>query len=80
MLHMIPALLEANLNGSLSRLKAYCSIDCRNATIIKVCHIVAFFFFKLNLSFRIYYLEATSPQCVLLRFKILLNAHIMKSP
>lgn len=39
MLHMIPAFLEANLNGSLSRLKACHSIYCRNATIIKTWHI-----------------------------------------
>lgn len=67
MLYMIPAFLEANLNGSLSRLKASHSIDCRNATIIKVWHIFSLFL-KLNLSFSIYCLEVMSLQRVPLQF------------
>lgn len=50
MLHMILAFLEANLNGSLSRLKACHSIDCRNSTIIKAWHI---FFPFLKIKFKL---------------------------
>lgn len=49
MLHMIPTFLEANLNGSLSRLKACCSIDCRNAIIIKAWHFFSFLKIKFKL-------------------------------
>lgn len=46
MQHMIPASLEVNLSGSLSRLNACYRIDCRIAAFLTVCHI--FFHFAIS--------------------------------